>query len=272
MNSPLALVTTRNRTWLALWVGFAMSLRRTLREPSALLYAVFFHTLVTLALSAVWRSSVNASGGSLRGYTINTITWYVLAVEIATVTPTNRLIADVIDDIGAGRVQLEMLRPATVVLHRIAIALGAVIAKVGACVVSGAVLGLLLGGRPPRLDATLVAVLSVVLAVTCTVCFQHAVGAIGFWFRRVGTIWFIYGKLVFILGGTLIPLELLPNRVALVAKLLPFHAMAYAPGRFAAGYLDWWLLASQIVWIGLGIASAIWAFSVGEQRVVEGRS
>jgi ABC-2 type transport system permease protein len=272
MDRSLSLNTGRSRTWGALCVGFWMSFRRTMRNPGALLFAVFFHTMVTLALSAVWRSSVAAAGGSVNGYNAGAITWYVVFVEIATVTSTSRLIADVIDDIGTGRVQMEMLRPATVVLHRIAIALGAVMAKVAVCTVSGAALGLLLGGQPPHIGAALIAVLSAALAVVCMVCFQHAVGSIGFWFRRVGTIWFIYAKLVFVLGGTLIPLEMLPDRLAFVAKLLPFHAMAYAPGRFAAGHLDWWLLGSQIFWIAIGAGCAVWVFSIGERRVVAGRS
>ena len=88
---------------------------------------------------------------------------------------------------------------------------------------------------------------SLVLAITANLFAQHAVAAIAFWIRDAGSIWFLYMKAVFILGGMIIPLELLPDGLQRFAMFLPFRAMAYAPARLAAGFWEPALLLEQLV-------------------------
>ena len=246
--------------------------RRAAAQPGVLMYTAFFHVMVTLALSSVWRSAVNASGGQIAGYTAASITWYVAFAEAGIVTIKNRLIADIGESIEGGVVQIEMLRPASVVGQRIAAELGTVLIRVAVCVISGSLLSLAIVGRPPSVAAATVGLLSLVLAVTCNLCLQHAFASIAFLLRNTGSTWFLYSKFVFVLGGMLIPLELLPSGVEQVARVLPFAAMAYAPARFAAGHVDWWLLPIQLGWTIVAMALALAAFSAGERRIVSGRT
>ena len=58
-----------------------------------------------------------------------------------------------------------------------------------------------------------------------------ALAASAFWLRNAGSAWFLYQKLVFVLGGMLIPLEVFPSGLETVCRYLPFQAMAYAPAR-----------------------------------------
>ena len=91
--------------------------------------------------------------------------------------------------------------------------------------------------------------------------------AIAFWIRDAGSVWFLYMKAVFILGGMIIPLELLPQAVERIAMVLPFAAMAYAPARLAAGFWEPELLLVQVVWIGVLAVVAAAAFRAGERRL-----
>jgi ABC-2 type transport system permease protein len=93
------------------------------------------------------------------------------------------------------------------------------------------------------------------------------VAAVAFWIRDAGSIWFLYMKAVFILGGMIIPLELLPDGLQRAAMLLPFQAMAYAPARLAAGFWEPALLLGQLVWIGALALAAAAAFRAGERRL-----
>ena len=95
--------------------------------------------------------------------------------------------------------------------------------------------------------------------------------ASAFWVRDAGAIWFLYMKAVFILGGMIIPLELLPDGLQSFAMLLPFRAMAYAPARLASGHWEPALLVEQVVWIGLLAAVATAVFAAGERRLAGGR-
>ena len=65
----------------------------------------------------------------------------------------------------------------------------------------------------------------------------------------------------------ILPLELLPPGVGDVARLLPWAAMAYVPGRIASGHLDPWLIASQVAWLGVSLALAVGVFALGERRL-----
>jgi ABC-2 type transport system permease protein len=113
----------------------------------------------------------------------------------------------------------------------------------------------------------LVAVPSLVLAVACNIVAQHAFAASAFWLRNAGSAWFLYQKLVFILGGMLIPLEALPGWLHSIAAALPFAAMSYAPARAASGHASASLLVGQVAWLCVLYAAARAAFLAGERRL-----
>ena len=103
--------------------------------------------------------------------------------------------------------------------------------------------------------------------ITANLLAQHAVAASAFWLRDAGSIWFLYMKAVFILGGMIIPLELLPDGLQRGALLLPFRAMAYDPARLASGHWEPVLLLEQVAWIGVLAVVAVAAFGAGERRL-----
>ena len=108
---------------------------------------------------------------------------------------------------------------------------------------------------------------SLVLAVTLNLVAQHAFAGVSFWIRDARSTWFLYQKLVFIVGGMLLPLEVLPAAMTRVALWLPFMAMAYAPSRLASGHLEPHLLGVQVVWLGLLSIVAVSVFARGERRL-----
>jgi hypothetical protein len=110
--------------------------------------------------------------------------------------------------------------------------------RLAACAVVGAIVAFLTAGPPPQAAALALAAPSLVLAVTCNIVAQHAFAGIAFWLRDAGSAWFLYQKLVFVLGGMLIPLEALPGWLEGTASVLPFRAMSYASARLAAGHLE----------------------------------
>ena len=146
--------------------------------------------------------------------------------------------------------------------------LGAVLARLGVCIGLGSVFCLLVAGRPPSLAAAALALPALALAVAGNVVAQHAFAGAAFWLRDTKSAWFLYQKLVFVLGGMLLPLEVLPRPVEIVAKLLPFAAFSYAPARLASGHVEpGWLLV-QLAWLVTLALLAFKTFSAGERRFV----
>lgn len=248
-------------------VALSTAARRVIAQPGNAVAALVFYVAVMSVMSALWRAAAEAGGGEVVGYTALAVTWYAATAEASTVSLNIRMIEIIGDDIASGAIATELLRPASVLAVRVAEAVGTALPRLAMCILTGAVLSILYVGGPPDVAAALLAVPSLVLAITCNVLAQHAVAGAAFWLRDVGASWFLYQKLVFVLGGMLIPLQVLPDALERVALVLPFMAMSYAPARLASGHLEPWLLAAQAAWLVVLAFAARAVFAAGERRL-----
>lgn len=66
----------------------------------------------------------------------------------------------------------------------------------------------------------------------------------------------IYQKFIFILGGFLIPLDLYPDWLQVIAKALPFSAMIYGPSKLFIAP-SWGFLAEVL------LLQAAWIIALG---------
>ncbi len=241
--------------------------QRVVAAPGGLVVSLAFYLVIVAVLSGLWRVAVGSNGGDLAGYSAVALTWYIITSEAATVSIHARLIADVGDDIGSGAIAVELLRPVSVLGVRVATELGRTLPKLMVLWVAGGLMAALVAGAPPRPVALLLAAPSLVLAVIANLIAQHGVAAAAFWLRDAGSAWFLYLKAVFITGGMIIPLELLPNGLERASLFLPFRAMAYAPARLAAGFVEPGLLLQQVGWIAVLSVAAVAVFGAGERRL-----
>ncbi|HUP84833.1 MAG TPA: ABC-2 family transporter protein [Acidimicrobiales bacterium] len=251
----------------ALRISAATAARRTMAEPGGLFVTVFFYLAVVSVLSTLWRTATQANGGTVAGYTAVALTWYVATSEAATVTMNTRLIEETGEDIASGAIAVELLRPISVLGLRVATELGRCLPRLAICGAIGVAYACVLGGAPPRPLGLLLAAPSLVLAIACNLVAQHAFAAASFWIRDARSTWFLYQKLVFIVGGMLLPLEVLPAVMREIALRLPFMAMAYAPSRLASGHVEPWLLLVQAFWFVVLSALAVGVFARGERRL-----
>jgi ABC-2 type transport system permease protein len=254
-----------NRRWLT--VTSQTAAQRVLAERGGLFVSVGFYVAVVAVLSGLWRVAAGSNHGFVAGYSAVALTWYIATSEAATVSLNIRMIDDIGRDIGSGAVAVELLRPASVLGVRVATELGRALPRLAACAVTGVVLATLVAGGPPRPAALVLAAPSLVLAVACNIVAQHAFAASAFWLRNAGSAWFLYQKLVFILGGMLIPLEALPGWLHHTAAVLPFAAMSYAPARLASGHVEPTILLGQLCWLGVLFVVASAVFTAGERRL-----
>jgi ABC-2 type transport system permease protein len=244
-----------------------VAVHRSAVDGGGLVVAVSFYVVIVATLTGLWRVAVHANGGDLGGYSALALTWYIVTSEAAIVSVNARHIEDIGADIAQGTVAVELLRPASVLGIRVATEVGRGLPKVAALWAAGAVVATVVAGGPPRPATLLLAAPALLLAIIANLLGQHAVASIAFWLRDSGSAWFLYLKAVFILGGMIIPLELLPDGLQRAAMFLPFRAMAYVPARLAAGHWEPALFLEQLLWIGVlgGLATA--AFRAGERRL-----
>lgn len=251
----------------ALRVAFGTAARRALADRGGIAVSVLFYGVVVGVLAGVWRVAAAANDGSVAGYSAIALTWYIATSEAATISLNVRMIDETGTDIASGAIAVEMLRPTSVLSVRVAAELGRAVPRLAGIAVVGTLLATVTAGAPPHPAALALAVPSIALALTANVLAQHAFAASAFWIRSAGTAWYLYQKLVFVLGGMLIPLEVFPGWLEAVTRVLPFRAMAYAPARLASGHFEPLLLLEQAAWIGVLAAVAAAAFGAGERRL-----
>jgi ABC-2 type transport system permease protein len=247
--------------------GWRLGLLRTLRSPGDLSVRIGFFAIILLVMSALWGAAVAANGGELEGYTRSSLLWYVFAAQTAVLGVRPRSVEEIGDEIGGGTIAIQMLRPVSVVGLRMAIDLGEACARLAVAFVAGAAVTWLFAGPPPSAAAFALAAPAVVLGAAANIASSHAFGGIAFWLLDARSTWFVYQKLVFLPGGMLIPLELLPRPLEVASLLLPFATMAYVPGRIASGDVDPLLLVWQAGWLAALLAIAVGVFAAGERRL-----
>lgn len=243
-----------------------LGMSRTSNEPGGLVFAGIFYVMVTSVLCGLWFTAANANGGEIVGYTAIALVWYVAAAEVAVMALPQRLIEEIGIDIDDGY-EVELLRPVSPLVLRIATECGRVVPRLGVCIALGIVLALVVGGPPQHLGALVLAGPSLVLAIALNLVAQHTFAGAAFWVRDARSTWFLYQKLVFVLGGMLLPLQVLPGWLEMVARILPFSSMAYAPARLAAGNLEPELLVIQAGWLVVAGLAATRLYRSGEQRL-----
>lgn len=248
-------------------VTAATAARRALAERGGLLVGIGFYVAASAMLSTLWRTAAATSGGEIVGYTGLALSWYIVTTEAVTVSLNIRMIEEIGDDIASGKVVVELLRPASVLAVRVASEVGRALPRMALFAAVGMLLCTAVVGPPADLAGLALAWPSMVLAIACNVVAQHAFAAAAFWVRDARSTWFLYQKLVFVLGGMLLPIEVLPGSLEAVSRALPFMAMAYAPGRLASGHVEPQLLFVQAGWLMVLGAVATIAFSAGERRL-----
>jgi ABC-2 type transport system permease protein len=242
--------------------------RRMARDRGAFVVMLAIYSIVAGTIATLWRTAAHAApDGHVAGYDARQFAWYLVVSEAVTISLNSRLIEDIGFQIADGSIAVELLRPASVLGVRVMAEIGRCLPRLAACMVAGVVLASLMEGAPPSVAGVLLALPAVVLAITCNLVAQHAFAAAAFWVRDARSTWFLYQKLVFILGGMLIPLQVMPHALHAVASWLPFMAMAYVPARLASGHVEPQLLLVQVGWIALLSLGAIAVFGAGERRL-----
>jgi ABC-2 type transport system permease protein len=249
-----------------------LSAQGILTDRAGMAYTGGHYLLVTTALSSLWATAGRVNGGSVAGYATTALVWYVATTEVTTITVPQRLIEQLGLDIVSGRIEAELLRPAPSLWVRLATELGAIVPRLALCAPLGLAFAVVVGGRPPDAVALALAAPAMVLGTAVNLLAQHLFAAGAFWLRETRSAWFLYQKLLFTLGGLLLPLEVLPSGIGRAARLTPFAAMAYVPARLASGHREPAWLAVQIGWLAVLALAANWAFAAGERHLLDGGS
>lgn len=214
------------------WAVFRMSVASSL----AYITEIVFRALLLVALMVIfvqlWETTYSAQPGARLGdFTLRDIIWYLAIAEmLATSVPAlNRRIDG---EVRSGDLAYLLGRPCSYVLYQYAHYLGERVVRLAMAGLVAALLALVFVGPPTfSLWGVLAAPLVIFLSVSIDFVALFAIGLLAFWTEETESFALIYSRLVLVLGGVLLPLELFPEPLGAIARALPFAALLYGPAR-----------------------------------------
>lgn len=232
---------------------------------------IFFLTTMIFIFSRLWKvtyAQMNATTlGGLRMEEM--LAYFVLAEAIILSRPNVNQVVD--EEVRNGQLALYLIRPFPYPLYRLSTTFGERIPRfLMVLVIGGLLLKFLVGEFPLTFfgAALMVAVVPLAFAVDYFACFL--IGTLAFWCEDTTGIFLIYSRLVMILGGMLIPIELFPTAWQPILHALPFASMVYGPAHLALRP-DWnafgGLVLSQTVALLTVMAALAFVYKFALERV-----
>ncbi len=227
----------------------------------ALNRAVFI-ILIMFVFVQLWTAVFESQGTQeIAGLTLSATIWYFL---IAEVMELGKIRHDevITNEVKDGSVAYTLGRPYNYLAYHFFNGLGETAVKMALIFLLGLPLVVYYAGwlrvEPAHLPAIL---LVAVLALVLDFFVFSMIGLLAFVTEDTFSFRLIYQKLVFILGGLMLPLDFLPDWLQPIARVLPFNLTTYAPAKLFVAFSwaqFWQILALQIVWLGI-FGAVLWA-------------
>jgi ABC-2 type transport system permease protein len=195
-----------------------------------------FLVIILFVFMQLWRATYAAEQRTtIGGFTMAQMLWY-LALTESVILSRPRLNRVVDEEIRTGEIAYSLVRPYSYAFFRAASYAAErgvlfVVKLVIACA-----LALLYVGPVPLSPASLgLGLVALLLAAALDFVLAFGISLLAFWVENTSSISLIYDRLVMLLGGMLLPLEVFPEPLATIARALPFASMVYTPARLALG-------------------------------------
>ncbi len=234
---------------------------------SLLQYAVFLFVFFNL-----WRAIY--AGGGVMGLSFQQIIWYLCFTELIAYGARATAFRDTTNAVKNGEIVYQLLRPYRFIGFQLAQAAGQIAFKFVCFGALALVTGFVSVGALPDFPyyALPAMLLSLFAGIAINLCWNMALGLSAFRIEENSGLYFVYSKLVFMLGA-FIPLEFLPGWLQTVARCLPFSYVSWAPARLIVGFsweLFFQLLPMQLLWIALSLLLSAAMYRSG-MRALQGQ-
>lgn len=248
-----AILDVRRSGGAAFAHAFSLGWRETWAMPGTLV-GLFLSYAVILSIWASLFRLLPAAALERIALQSETLVWYLAVTEVVAFS-IGYAYRDIQDEIKNGGVAAHLVRPLGYVYLVAAQELGRMTAKIVALALPAAALAFALTHELPlRLSAAFPLVLSIAAGAGLLLAVQISIGLSTAWLGTARPLFFIVQKLMFVLGGLVVPLDAYPRALAAVAWLTPFPAMLYAPASATldpTGAHTGELLALQAVWLAI---------------------
>jgi ABC-2 type transport system permease protein len=230
------------------------------RERGELYGRVVFFAIVLGVFSSLWRAV--AETGMPIAVSPKALVWYLAATEwILLSAPPIHL--EIQEALRRGDVVYQLGRPASYVVAEFAAALGLLAVRVPVLGVTAFVCAFAFTGWTPPLTAV-IGIVPFALVATALITAMHLwIGLLAFWLHDVSPLYWVWQKLLFVLGGLMLPLALYPGFVQRIAAVTPFPALLGGPASIVLGSGSMppvRLALDLVLWSGATAVAVAWTF------------
>lgn len=250
---------------------FRLSVMNQLAYPAEMWLRTIFVFIIMFIFSSLWHTTYGEMGRSrLGGLTLGQMLWYLAITEsILLSRPRDAMRID--EEVRTGQLAYQLARPYNYPFYRFAQMWGERLPRfVITLAVAGALATLFSGGVAIGWEGLAAGLPALLLALAIDFLLVLTISLFAFWVEDTAPFLFIYDRFLMILGGMLIPLELFPDVLERIARVLPFSAVVYVPARMFVdpdgGRLAV-LLAQQVIVLVVAGAVALWLFRYAERRL-----
>lgn len=233
---------------------FETSLRNQLAYAGEAAVRGIFLALILFVFLQLWRATYAAEQTArIAGLTMAQMIWYLAVTESIIISrPSLNSVVD--NDVRTGDIAYTLIRPLGYAAYHLANYLGERVFRFVTTLAIGCALALLYVGPVPLSAANAVAaLLTLALAVLVDFLLSFGIGLLAFWMEDTSSVFLIYSRVLMLLGGMMLPLDVFPGTFGRIVRALPFGGLVYGPARVAIGAEGFsiaGLLAQQIVTLG----------------------
>ena len=230
-----------------------------------------FFALIIGVYLLLWKAIYSSSGSLIDGFSLNMMIWYLIATEIITLSTTDYY-HEVSTDIKTGNIAYLLNKPYHYVTYSFYNNMGKIIIRFGVNILVGIILGLIFVGPLTgiSLKALPFVLIGLLMGIILNFFINLALALTAFWVEENIPFRWIYQKLVFTLGGMLLPIDLFPEALGKISKVLPFAYVTYGPARLMVdfsydGFLK--LMMGQFAYTGAALVICYMIYGRGVKRL-----
>jgi len=234
------------------WFIFQTTLVNSLAYPGELIGRSLMIIPFMWIFFQLWKVTFSAAGAEvIGGLTLKDMLWYLMLAETIELgrPPLARTISENVKD---GSIAYLLNKPYDFMLYQFSTAMGETIFRAVFNALFGGIIVWFLVGAPAHPTGIIIALPAILGAWVLHFCVHAMIGLLAFVAEDVSAFTWIYQKLAFIFGGMLIPLDLYPQWLQVIARALPFSSTIYGPARlFVTPSLELFInvMVLQIFWI-----------------------
>jgi viologen exporter family transport system permease protein len=229
-------------------------------EPNELYGRMAFFAVILGVFSSLWRAVAEA-GMPVAGDP-KSLVWYLAATEwiLLSAPPIH---VEIQEAIRRGDVVCRLGHPVSFVAAEFARGLGLLAVRAPFLGLTAFLCAFAFTRWIPPLNALLTVVPFGFAASALITALYLGIGLLAFWLQDVSPVYWVWQKLMFVLGGLMLPLDVYPEFIQRAAVFTPFPSLLAAPASFVLGtslVTAAVLARNLILWGGATAFAVSWMF------------